>query len=362
MRPAVALLADRDQRVEQPPAHLRGQRRPAVRDGRARARSPAAASVTSMRLPGALKLTALSTSLSSSCAMSSPEPTIVAAAHVAAIGDLPLADRRRDRPRSTTRRRRRDRTAAQRVSRIACSSSVASLIAARMRVEPLRALPQAPEILLGRRRLDLVLEVVERRRHDGERRAQLVRELARERAQILRVLAQALEQLGEAARERAELVARGRARHAAADLAARAERASAPRPRAGARAATTTSRSRAGRGRRRASRATSASSSARARDSSASGSARSPARARRRLRRRPAPDDRHGRRDDRLALGPAAIPRRRALARAALAAASASATRPGGPLRRIRRVLALEQPAEKVRRRGPRRRRPPCRA
>src|SRR6185436_10135029 len=32
MRPAVALLADRDQRVEQPPAHLVRQPRPAVRD------------------------------------------------------------------------------------------------------------------------------------------------------------------------------------------------------------------------------------------------------------------------------------------------------------------------------------------
>src|SRR5688572_15802257 len=83
---------------------------------------------------------------------------------------------------------------------------------------------QAFQILAGSWRLHFVLEVVERRRDDGERRAELVRQLARERAQVFGVLAQALEQLGEAARERAELVAGARPRHSAADLAARPER------------------------------------------------------------------------------------------------------------------------------------------
>src|SRR5690606_21565164 len=73
-------------------------------------------------------------------------------------------------------------------------------------------------------RLHLLLEIVERRRTDGERRAQLVRQLAGERLQILRVLAQPLEQVREAAREIPELIAGIASRQRDVDLAFRAER------------------------------------------------------------------------------------------------------------------------------------------
>ena len=214
-------------------------------------------------------------------------------------------------------------------------------------VEPLRSVAQALQILIGFRRFDLVLEIVERRRDDGERRAQLVRELARERAQVLRVLAQALEQLGEAARERSELVA-ARPRPAFRCGSRRAARApSARRPRAGARATTTTSHSRAS-----PSPTTSVASnvSVMSRTSArfvsvrigslACSSTTAPSTPRRAC-------DRHGRRDDRLALGTAAVPRRR------LASGQRLPQRLVGdaalrPLGRVRRVLALEQPTEQV--------------
>src|SRR5690606_287666 len=86
------------------------------------------------------------------------------------------------------------------------------------------AVAQTLEIRPRGRRVDLVLEIVERRRDDRERRAQLVRQLPGECLQVLRVLAQALEQIREAARQVAELVAGPSSRQRDVDLALRPER------------------------------------------------------------------------------------------------------------------------------------------
>src|SRR5690606_22614576 len=72
------------------------------------------------------------------------------------------------------------------------------------RVETPDPVAQPLEVGLRARRIDLLLEVLERRRYDGERRPELVRKLARERLQILRVLAKPLEQIREAARQSTE--------------------------------------------------------------------------------------------------------------------------------------------------------------
>src|SRR5690606_10690791 len=92
------------------------------------------------------------------------------------------------------------------------------------RVETPDPVAQPLEVGLRARRIDLLLEVLERRRYDGERRPELVRKLARERLQILRVLAKPLEQIREAARQITELVPRPAPRQRDVDLALRAER------------------------------------------------------------------------------------------------------------------------------------------
>src|SRR5690606_504044 len=92
------------------------------------------------------------------------------------------------------------------------------------RIEAADAVAEPLEIGLRAGRVDLLLEILERRRHDRERRPELVRELAGERLQILRMLAQPLEQIREAARQVAELVLRVAAGQRDVDLALRPER------------------------------------------------------------------------------------------------------------------------------------------
>ena len=93
------------------------------------------------------------------------------------------------------------------------------------RAQAVRAFLRAAGVDRGILAERVLREILERGLHDRERRAQLVRELARERLEIFGVLAQALEQRREAAREVADLVARADAGHLRGDAAAGVERA-----------------------------------------------------------------------------------------------------------------------------------------
>src|ERR1700679_1294099 len=85
------------------------------------------------------------------------------------------------------------------------------------RLQPDGALAGAEDIAALVAAPPLGFQIVERGAHDGERCAQLVRELAAERAQIARVLVEAGKQPLESPRERPDLIGAPRLRHLQAD-------------------------------------------------------------------------------------------------------------------------------------------------
>ena len=91
--------------------------------------------------------------------------------------------------------------------------------------QPLGAVARALRVDARRFGECFVLQVVQRRTHDRQRRIELVRELARERAQVVGIRADLAEQAREAARKIAEVVARGEVRQREVQPAVRAQRA-----------------------------------------------------------------------------------------------------------------------------------------